>query len=233
MAGFQLSAIYNNNNSSANNTVANSNTTPVIAAGAGSNISNNTAWGLGVNYVLQKLNVDAAYQASSQKTTANGGTPAVAPALGGASNVVGRLAANPLGTNIDMAQMYAGATYDFGILKAYAQFVQNKATANGGNADNYVQRSAQQIGVRSFVTPKVEAWASLGNGSFKSGTGTALPAGATNATQNFTGYQLGSNYWLSKRTNMYAIFGSTQVSGSSVNISEGGSSYGVGVRHTF
>ena len=55
----------------------------------------------------------------------------------------------------------------------------------------------------------------------------------TRATQNFTGYQLGTNYLLSKRTNLYAIYGSTQVSNSSVAVSEGGSSYGVGVRHTF
>ena len=52
-------------------------------------------------------------------------------------------------------------------------------------------------------------------------------------SQKFTGYQVGSNYWLSKRTNMYAIFGSTQVSNSSVSTSEGASSYGIGVRHTF
>jgi hypothetical protein len=32
---------------------------------------------------------------------------------------------------------------------------------------------------------------------------------------------------------MYAIYGSTQVSSSSVNASEGRSSYGLGLRHTF
>jgi len=40
---------------------------------------------------------------------------------------------------------------------------------------------------------------------------------------------LGSNYWLSKRTNLYAIFGSTQTN--TIDVSANG--YGVGVRHTF
>jgi hypothetical protein len=58
--------------------------------------------------------------------------------------------------------------------------------------------------------------------------------GTTAPTVNFTAYQLGSNYYLSKRTNLYAIFGSTQQS--SANASQpsyGANNYAVGVRHTF
>jgi predicted porin len=136
-----------------------------------------------------------------------------------------------------MGQQYYGATYDFGILKAYAGYISAKYS-NQAAPSSYLQRSAQQIGVRSYITPTIEAWASGGSGSM-TGQNLAQSAAALVATnssslkQNFTGYQLGTNYWLSKRTNMYAIYGSTQVSSSSVAISEGGSSYGVGVRHTF
>jgi predicted porin len=217
IAGFTVSAIYNNNNSDTNQG----------ATTGGS--ANNNAWGAGVNYVWNKLNVDAAIQNSSSSNWAAQQT--TGPALP-ATQTIGATASNPLGTAVQMSQQYYGATYDFGILKAYAGYVSNKVQAQATSAQ--LERTAQQIGVRSFVTPTIEAWASAGTGRYTAQNLSALTnATAATATQNFTGYQLGSNYWLSKRTNMYAIFGSTQVSGSSVAVSEGGSSYGVGVRHTF
>ena len=220
IAGFQVNAIYNNNNTDTNQT----------AAAGGS--TNNNAWGAGVNYVWNKLNVDAAIQNSSSSNWAAQQT--TGPALP-ATQTVGVAPSNPLGTSINMAQQYYGATYDFGILKAYAGYISAKYS-NQATPSSYLQRTAQQIGVRSFVTPTIEAWASAGTGRFE-GQNLAQSAAAltvkSSASQNFTGYQLGSNYWLSKRTNMYAIFGSTQVSSSGVAMSEGGSSYGVGVRHTF
>jgi predicted porin len=218
IAGFQLNAIYNNNNSDTNQT----------ATAGGS--ANNNAWGLGLNYVWNKLNVDAAVQNSSSSNWAAQQT--TGPALP-ATQTVGVAPSNPLGTAVNMNSQYYAATYDFGILKAYAQYLNSKVS-NQANTGALIQRTAQQIGVRSYVTPTVEAWASVGNGRFDSQNGSTIVSGtAASATQNFTGYQLGSNYWLSKRTNLYAIFGSTQVSSSSVRVSEGGSSYGLGVRHTF
>jgi predicted porin len=234
LAGFVLSGIYNNNNGTSNNGTTTvqalaANGTAAPTAATGLTTANNTAWGLGLNYVWQKLNVDAAYQTSKQTFLLNNVTQnAVLPASSGA---IALLPPNPLGTSLGQNQTYAGVVYDFGMLKAYAQYVNNKLTANL-NSNQYIQRSAQQIGVRGFVTPKIEGWASAGTGRITAGSGIAITAGSQ-ATQNFTGYQLGTNYWLSKRTNAYAIFGSTQVSASSLNVSEGGSSYGVGVRHTF
>jgi predicted porin len=229
-AGFVLSGIYNNNNGTSNNgassvraLAANSGAAP---AGTGATTADNTAWGLGLNYVWQKLNVDAAYQTSKQTYFTTGAT--AQPALPG-SATVGVLPSNPLGLSVGSTQYYVGGVYDFGILKAYAQYINAKVEANV-NSSAYLQRSAQQIGVRGNITKTIEGWASAGTGRYTAGS--AITA-TTQATQNFTGYQLGSNYWLSKRTNMYAIFGSTQVSSSSINVSEGGSSYGIGVRHTF
>jgi hypothetical protein len=215
MAGFQAYGIYNNNNSNANNP----STTQAV--------TNNEALGLGINYVWQKLNVDAAINSSKQQTIT--GTTNTAAALP-ATQAVGTAVVNPLGTSAGILSTYGGATYDFGILKAYAQYINTKYTSNL-DSNTYVKRSAQQLGVRSYITPTIEAWASAGNGTFQAGNNAAVTV--TLATQKFTGYQVGSNYWLSKRTNMYAIFGSTQVSNSSVATSEGGSSYGIGVRHTF
>ena len=229
MAGFQLYGIYNNNNTSQNNTTAGLNTAGGAAA-TGYGESDNTAAGLGINYVWQKLNIDLAMN-SSKSTNFTGGTVVAAAAPASAVLNAVNVPANPIGTSVGQTQTYAGVTYNFGVLTAYAQYVNSKMVSNL-NSNAYLQRSAQQVGVRSFITPKIEAWGSVGNGRYGSGALNALTA-TTNATANFTGYQVGSNYWLSKRTNMYAIFGSTQVSSTSLNMSEGANSYGVGVRHTF
>jgi predicted porin len=119
-------------------------------------------------------------------------------------------------------------------LKAYAQYLNRKATSTV-SSNYYIKRQAEQIGVRSFITPTVEAWASAGLGRY-----TAFGPG--NSAVNFNGWQLGSNYYLSKRTNLYAIYGQTlsstgsytTVSGSMIGgNSSGASNYAVGVRHTF
>jgi predicted porin len=235
MAGFQLNAIYNNNNSNSNNTptsiVANGGVAaPAAAAGAGKN--NNEAFGVGANYVWKKLNVDLAYQQSKQISYIGG--VFTTPSATGGTQTVGLTPVNQLGTNVNNTQMYAGAVYDFGILKAYAGYI-NAKIESGASNQNYIQRNGQQLGVRGNWTPKIESWASVGNGTISAASLNGLGATATlsRATQNFTAYQLGTNYILSKRTNLYAIYGATQVSSSSINISEGATSYGVGLRHTF
>jgi predicted porin len=218
-AGFQAYGLYNNNNSNKNNP----NTTQTVA--------NNEALAIGVNYVWNKLNLDYAMNSSKQQSisgTAQDPSAIAASATAGQVN----FPANPLGTSLGILSNYAGATYDFGILKAYAQYINTKYTSSN-NSNIYVQRAAQQIGVRSFVTPTIEAWASAGTGTYRGPNSTTVGTTQYSSTANFTGYQLGSNYWLSKRTNMYAIFGSTQSSTNGSIAAEGGSSYGVGVRHTF
>jgi predicted porin len=113
------------------------------------------------------------------------------------------------------------------------------------NSVNYVARTAQQIGVRSFVTPVVEAWASVGTGKLTVSTGSqgsnnfvGGTSGIGSNAANFGAFQLGSNYWLSKRTNLYAIFGqertSNQIWNNNANpTSYNMNNYAVGVRHTF
>jgi predicted porin len=213
LAGFQINAIYNNGNSSTSTGTE----------------GDNTAYGAGINYTWKKLNIDGAWQTLKNSTFTTGTQqgallPSAPTASAPGAPVI-------FGQSIGQTQMYAGAVYDFGILKAYAQYVNSKAVSNL-NSNQYVQRTAQQIGVRGNITKTIEAWASGGTGRITAGSGQNIASGAQ-PTQNFTGYQLGSNYWLSKRTNMYAIYGSTQVSSSSVNASEGRSSYGLGLRHTF
>jgi predicted porin len=94
-----------------------------------------------------------------------------------------------------------------------------------------LSRNAQQIGVRGNITPTIDAWASVGNGTYDS-------FGPTTPKVNFTGFQVGSNYYLSKRTNLYAIFGRTGTSSSTLPTggaqpSLSSQNYAVGVRHSF
>jgi predicted porin len=221
-AGFSAGAMYTLNNK-------NTTETGTVAAPVGGN-ENANGWGLNADFTYNKFYVTAAYQALKQLTTASN-VGAVTT-----TNTVPWTGAQPSslvsgsGLNVQDNQFLAGATYDFGILKAYAQYVSRKATSTI-SSNYYVKRSAEQIGVRSYITPAVEAWASAGLGRY-----TAFGVGQP--TANFNGWQLGSNYYLSKRTNLYAIYGQQLFSNANAGtgygtVSAGANNYAIGVRHTF
>jgi predicted porin len=219
-AGFQLQGQYSLN---AQDATQRGNNTTVATNGGNINWS---GYGIGANYTWNKLYATAVYQ--SFKNVTDNANP-LTPVFTTISNP-GTTITNTTLTNITDNQWYAGATYDFGILKAYANYVNRKATSNT-NSNQYLSRTAQQIGVRSFITPKVEGWASAGTGRYQT-------FGSGEPTVNFNAWQLGSNYWLSKRTNLYAIYGQTLTSNATstaagINLSAGASQYALGVRHTF
>lgn len=201
--GARFNAMYAANNRDATQTGPN--------AGGTTNIN---GYGLNADYTYKKFFATVAYQNFRNETTGSA-----------ISTPVARANTNNNGTNVVDAQTYVGATYDFGILKAYVSWINRKATSVI-DSNQYVSRSGQQIGVRGYITPRVEGWASAGNGRY-----TAFGNGEP--TANFVGYQLGSNYWLSKRTNLYGIWGSTQTSSTAVVPAAGATQYAVGVRHKF
>ena len=200
-AGFKVNAMVSGNNT---------NTTQTNSTTGGPN--NAYGYGLSASYSgIAKTLLVAGYQ--NFKSNALGTLASPAPSL--------FLNNGTAGVNVQDAQTYLGATYDFGILKAYAGYINRKITDTVNSAYT-ASRSGEQIGVRGYITPVVEAFASYGVGKLQN-FGTGLPS------NNFTGYQIGSNYYLSKRTNLYAIVGSTQASGQDTSASN----YAVGVRHTF
>jgi len=245
-------AIINNANSTQTSTTASS-----IAGG----VNNQNGWGLGLDFSgVKNLNVTANYMALTAKNPINGsqtayatgssctatsavGTGCLATNSLGTPLFFGAGQASSLGTNVNDTQQYYALTYNFGVLTGYLQYV-NRKIANQYNSSNYIQRSAQQIGVRSNLTPKVEAWASAGMGKYN-----AYGAGAS--TNNIGGFQVGSLYWLSKRTNLYAIYGQYYTSNQSTSTTGTGyqstaswnqsgnaqsanaNNYAIGVRHTF
>jgi hypothetical protein len=238
MAGIQghAMAILNNSNSTTVNNTANGQTQNVLTGG---NV-NTTGWALGADYTLGKFFATANYTALKQLTTTTnqtaGGTTA---ATAGTTNsgAWALWSGAQTATNVQDNTIYGAVTYDFGILKAYANYI-NRNASDTANTSYKQKRSAQQIGVRGYITPTVEAWAS-------GGTGTFTPYGVNQANARFNAWQLGSNYWLSKRTNLYAIYGQyAQSNAAYVSTTQAGvattgnaavnaNSYAVGVRHTF
>jgi predicted porin len=227
MAGFVGNAFYAFTGNTTDNTTVNT-TTDSYTTGK----TESSGYGVGLNYTWQKLLVTANYQSfvnnQPYTVTTAGATSAGTPAIGyfGGNNTPG--------TNVKDNQQYYAATYDFGILRAYVQYVARKATpeVSGFYTPTVLNRTAQQVGIRSNITPKVETWASVGNG--------AVTYYDTNKANTF-GYQLGANYLLSKRTNLYAIYGVQSTSNAAITTgstpvnttSYNASGAAVGVRHTF
>jgi len=213
-AGIQASAMYVMNDT----TSTQGNVTSPDVAGYTGGKNNANGWGVGLNYNFQKFTATAAYQslkavnAYAQTTaelalgTASPGSPAAFSSSTGAA-----------GTNITDNQTYVGATYDFGILKAYAGWINRKATSQI-NANQFLKRSAQEIGVRGNFTKTIESWASVGTGRIQA-------FGNGEPTANILGWQVGSNYWLSKRTNLYAIYGQSSTSNASNGVNGATQSY--------
>ena len=238
MAGVQLHAMAILNNTNA--TTLNGTTTNSGNVSVGGN-TNTNGWALGADYTFNKFFITGAYTAVKNLTTTTNQlaypntTAGVASATNNGSFAIWSGAQTAI--NVQDNTGYVGATYDFGILKAYAGWITRKASDTANNS-YYQKRQAEQIGVRSFITPTIESWASAG-------VGTYTPYGQNQNSAHFNAWQLGSNYWLSKRTNLYAIYGqyaqanatyvSTTTAGVSTtgNASVNANSYAIGVRHTF
>ena len=241
-AGFGVNAMYTLNNANSSQT-ANASTAAVNGAATIGGNTNASGWGLGADYTYNKFYITGAYQSLKALTTTTDANAATSqPWTNSGLGQLGLVTTSAKGTisssansypstqatNVTDNQGFVGATYDFGILKAYAQWITRTATSTV-DTSFYVKRQAEQIGVRSYITPVVEAWATAGLGRY-----TAF--GQNQPTANFNAWQLGSNYWLSKRTNLYAIYGQTITSNSAAGTtttSAGLSNYALGVRHTF
>ena len=217
------------------------NATQVSSTGGTSNWN---GWGLSADFTWQKLYLTAAYQSFKTQTAVaqissntliniNGAGPTSGQMMVGGGIVI------PAVLLADK-QTYAAAVYDFGVLKAYIQWIgrniQNSTGTNGAigatlSAGSQLNRSAQQIGLRGNVTPAIEGWATIGNGKY---TG-PVTNGITPGSIRDVGWQAGANYYFIKRTNLYAIYCQSQTSANSVTAGSGNSSqqYTVGMRHTF
>jgi len=192
--------------------------------------NNQSGWGLGLDYTWQKLNITANYQTFRASAATNVIT--TAPVLFSAAGVVTG------GTNAQDNGSYIAGVYDFGILKAAYQYVSRKVS-DDQNINNYSKYTANQIGVNSYVTPTIQAWATAGMGKYTAMPATLAASPYVPNQANINGMQFGANYWLSKRTNLYAIYGQTATSNVRLSSATGAytsynqNNYALGVRHTF
>jgi predicted porin len=222
MAGFRLAANYVQNAADVTQRANGSANAAYSTSVGGSN--NFNGYSISADYTWKKLLATAGYSSFKQEQNS-------ALAFTWSSAFPGTPVTVNSTNNTNDRQWYAGAVYDFGILKGYLNYV-NRKISNGLNSNQFLSRTGQQLGVRGNWTPKIESWASAGNGRIQQ-------FGATEPTASFTSWQLGSNYILSKRTNLYAIYGTSitsGVAGSSVVGANGGgatSQYALGLRHTF
>jgi predicted porin len=236
MAGVMLKGAYTLSNQNSNQATPASPIQTGGTAGYNGGTSNQTGYQVAFDWNIQKANIQASY-ASFKSENPNGAvtysasftanSPTVTSVVGATAGGVTAWGTGAQGSNVTDAQKLITASYDFGVLKAYAGWTNRKITS-GLNSNNFGKRTAQEIGVRGYATKTIEYWGSVGNGRYQI-------YGASTPTANITGYQLGSNYWMSKRTNLYAIYGQNKTSStSSATVGAANASqYSLGIRHTF
>ena len=114
-----------------------------------------------------------------------------------------------------------GASYDFGVAKAFLQYTavdQDASTVGGVQAAN--EDKIYQVGVSVPLSDKASVMASYGKLSNK--------LVSSGAKENDSVFSLGYSYMLSKRTDVYGVFTNNQHTGL-----ESGQTFAVGIRHNF
>jgi len=159
----------------------------------------------GVSYNAGKLSVMAA--TSTEKTTAA---------------ETGGVLARPAGNTKNKTDIL-GATYDFGVAKAFAMYTDRTLTRTGSTTTasfgNYaVDQKDTTIGVTVPVGAKVVLVGSYSMGDIKIGGDSV----------DLDGYQLQANYNFSKRTKAYVMYGESKLD-SALKMN----GYVAGVQHSF
>jgi len=216
--GFQAVALLSVNNLQNDNTA---NTAMLTQAGQGS--TNYRMAGANVSYTGVK-NLDI--RLSQQRTTLNRDN-VVATAL--SRIVIGNAMVDATPSisqgiaRIEQKDTFGNISYNFGPAKVALQHVALNVTTAGAQS---ARRFANQVAVSVPVSTTINGWASYGTGKLQ---------GATSAQDfKFNGMQLGGLYNLSKRTNLYAIYGQTEqdaVTGQASKYKD--QQYALGVRHSF
>jgi predicted porin len=195
------------------------------AAGAGATYTNIS--GARLNFTYQKLVIDASVQNTRVKRDQATSTTAPTVMIGNTIYTITNITALPaISTNtVDSA---ITASYDFGVVKAYYGNIRRNTmneSASVAAAQQAVKKTGDQIGLLGTITPAISAFASYSKGKYQ----------ATPGTQNFgiSGYQVGAYYNLSKRSNLYAIYGASNQDTTTGSGAVKDTQAVVGMRHTF
>jgi predicted porin len=184
------------------------------------NTNDTTAFGLDWSY--EKARVIASQSINKVNTTIT-----AASDLGLAQSLY--VGAN----NVKQTETAIGATYDFGIVKVFANAIQTKLEGTIATTTlSQGKRTAEEFGVAvPYGQFLIRAKYGMGSSNMSSAT-TLATSSITASSFNFRGYQAGVDYNMSKRTNLYAIYG--RASGDlSATTTYSANQTAVGVRHTF
>ena len=174
---------------------------------------------------VKNLNVSGAWQQTNMFRSNAVATDAGNVAIGGTlySLTPGVQAA----VDLKQTDAFGNISYDFGVAKVALQTVSLKVTTAGVET---TKRTANQLSVTAPITKTVNAWASYGQGKRTLPTSTTVVG-----DKKFTGFQLGGTYGLSKRTDLYAIYGQNYQEKNAATLGSDWKDvqYSVGVKHTF
>jgi predicted porin len=139
-----------------------------------------------------------------------------------------------LGSNAKRVVNAFSANYNFGPVTAFGVYSTHKNTNQITNVTTREQK-ATELGLRAPVGKAVEVWASSFMGTKTEGTNGATLTATTTGNADLSGYQLGAQYNLSKRTTAYAIYGTQKIKGkdAAINTEIASTGYALGLRHTF
>ena len=196
-----------------------------VAAGAGATYTNVS--GARINYVLGKLTVDVAGQNTRVKRDQLTSATAPTVMIGNTIYTVTNITALPI-VNTNTVDTAILASYDFGAVKAFfgnASRTTTKSDITVAVGTQAVKKTINQIGVKAPVTAAIDLTASYSKGKFQNAP----------TDQNFgiSGYQLIADYKLSKRTNLYAIYGAANQDSTTTGGSVKDTQAVAGIRHTF
>jgi len=141
-------------------------------------------------------------------------------------------------SNVKKNVMALGASYDFGPVQAFSMYT--TATQKRASGVKLNDQKAWELGARVPVSKTIDLWASYLGGS-STGTGAtaattlAFSTTAVSGDVDISGFQLGSKYNFSKRTNIYAIGGTQARKGKGISAASknDATQIALGVNHTF
>ena len=127
------------------------------------------------------------------------------------------------------------ANYDFGLLRAYATYGLDKIDAVTQSASQSgqqnVKNNSTQVAVLVPVANNIQLKGSYSTGNYQ--LGTSLGGAGYGVSRNQNGMQVGVNYLLSKRTDLYGAYGQFSRQNTTATADNKDTGYAIGVRHTF
>jgi len=174
----------------------------------------NTGYELGGRYAKGAIAAGVGYRSAKSQNVAIAAVAAV-PATP-TTGTVAVAAANTV-TN----SWAAGLSYNAGPVIGYLQYF-NQAIKNELNSTE-VKENAYAFGLR----------APLGAATLFASYTTGGKTSAANIDSKMTGYQAGGLYALSKRTDLYALYGASKMKADNVANESTGQGMALGIRHTF